>query len=140
MSMQLTRCHAENKKSLKAVELFLTGLRGRLTERMETTMKGVHRRWKGVTVSNESYRDSFSDVDPQNLVYLTADSQNIITSLEQDKVYIIGGLVDRDRHKVSPSQYALKYRVYVMKKPRAKVFNTDDCPLEITLRWRLDTC
>ena len=33
------------------------------------------------------------------LVYLTADSPNTITQLEKGKVYILGGLVDRNAHK-----------------------------------------
>ena len=33
------------------------------------------------------------------LVYLTADSPDTITQLEKGKVYILGGLVDRNAHK-----------------------------------------
>lgn len=100
MSAQLTRCHAENRRGLKVVELFLTSLNGKLGERMERGMKGVHHRWKGVHVSAEPYEATFNDIQSENLVYLTADSPNIIQSLEKDKVYIIGGLVDKNRHKV----------------------------------------
>lgn len=39
-----------------------------------------------------------SDV-AEELVYLTADSPNTITHLEKGKVYILGGLVDRNAHK-----------------------------------------
>lgn len=35
----------------------------------------------------------------EELVYLTADSPNTITQLEKGKVYILGGLVDRNAHK-----------------------------------------
>ena len=67
---------------------------------METAMKGVHHRWQGVHVSTHPYESVMTDVGPTDLVYLTADSPNVIHSLEKDKVYIIGGLIDRNRHKV----------------------------------------
>lgn len=35
----------------------------------------------------------------EELVYLTADSPDTITHLEKGKVYILGGLVDRNAHK-----------------------------------------
>jgi tRNA (guanine9-N1)-methyltransferase len=118
MSSQLTRCHAENRRSLKQVEIYLTSLDKRLGARMETGMKGVHRRWKGVHASTDSYETALNDVRSEDLVYLTADSPNVIQSLERDKVYIIGGLVDRNRHKVQTTKITTKvnYRAFVMKK------------------------
>jgi tRNA (guanine9-N1)-methyltransferase len=103
MSSQLTRCHADNRRSLRPVEIYLTSLDKRLGERMETVMKGVHHRWQGVHISADGYESVLTDVQPADLVYLTADSPNVIQSLEKDKVYIIGGLIDRNRHKVQRS-------------------------------------
>ena len=100
MSSQLTRCHADNRRSLKTVEIYLTSLGGRLGEKMEKGMKGVHHRWQGVHVSSRPYSSVLTNVQSEDLIYLTADSPNVIHSLEKDKVYIIGGLVDRNRHKV----------------------------------------
>ena len=100
MSSQLTRCHAENRRSLKTVDLFLTSLAGPLGERMETAFKGAHRNWKGVRISTDSFETVLGDVSQDNLVYLTADSNHVIQTLENDKVYIIGGLVDKNRYKV----------------------------------------
>jgi hypothetical protein len=55
-----------------------------------------------ITFESSPYPYIVSETDPTpdpNIVYLTADSENIITSLEQGKKYIIGGIVDRNRYK-----------------------------------------
>lgn len=35
-----------------------------------------------------------------DLVYLTADATEELSQLDSGKIYIIGGIVDRNRHKV----------------------------------------
>ena len=37
------------------------------------------------------------------LVYLSADSEEELTTLSEDEVYIVGGIVDRNRYKVGAS-------------------------------------
>ncbi|OAV95393.1 hypothetical protein PTTG_05446 [Puccinia triticina 1-1 BBBD Race 1] len=36
---------------------------------------------------------------PENVIYLSADSTNVLTELEPNKVYVIGSIVDHNRHK-----------------------------------------
>jgi Trm5-related predicted tRNA methylase len=55
-----------------------------------------------VNFRSESYMDIFESKD---LVYLTSESDSIISSLEGDKVYVIGGLVDHNSHKVGKITY-----------------------------------
>lgn len=40
-------------------------------------------------------------IDRENVIYLTADSENTVEELEDGKVYVLGGIADRNRYKVS---------------------------------------
>lgn len=48
-------------------------------------------------VSNKPYTELFP---LEKLVYLTPDSNKVLSSIEADKIYIIGGLVDESVQKV----------------------------------------
>ncbi|GMF16796.1 unnamed protein product [Phytophthora lilii] len=64
--------------------------------------------------TSKSYMDLFKK---ESLVYLTADSPNTITKLSRDKVYIIGGIVDRNRLKGITYEKAVEQGIETAKLP-----------------------
>jgi len=48
---------------------------------------------------SESHFTALGNVRRDQLVYLTAESDTVITALDKDKVYVIGGIVDHNRMK-----------------------------------------
>ena len=100
MSAQLTRSYSANRKASRRFKLHVTSLDKRLLTRYETVLENQHQKWKGMTFSTEPYAVSDKDkTEEGDLIYLTADSDNTINSLDPGKTYIIGGIVDRNRHK-----------------------------------------
>jgi len=49
-----------------------------------------------ITYHQDSYLEHYKK---EELVYLTADSENTLKTLDKSKAYIIGGIVDRNRYK-----------------------------------------
>ncbi|KAK3255579.1 hypothetical protein CYMTET_35238 [Cymbomonas tetramitiformis] len=95
LASQLSFCYASNTRAEVPCRLILTGLSG-----------GMGALWKGVTGSDKwqvvaeerNYIEAFAE-RKEELVYLTADSDNIIEEIDPTKTYIIGGIVDHNRYR-----------------------------------------
>ncbi|XP_060922223.1 RNA (guanine-9-)-methyltransferase domain-containing protein 2 [Limanda limanda] len=92
---QIQRCYAENRRCVHPVQFYLTSLGGQLKQGMDEKDKGWVN-WKDVTIKTEHYSKV---VAKEDLVYLTSDSPNVLEELDQNKAYVIGGLVDHNHHK-----------------------------------------
>lgn len=54
-----------------------------------------------VTLQVNFHEKHFTELfSKEQIVYLTSESDNVIEKVEDDKVYIIGGLVDHNSQKV----------------------------------------
>lgn len=91
---QILRVYTLNRRSKAPMQLYLTSFKGRNKEEM--SRHHGYENWD-INFHSENYLEIFPK---EKLVYLTSESDNIITELEDDKVYIIGGLVDHNSHKV----------------------------------------
>ncbi|KAJ1733648.1 tRNA (guanine(9)-N(1))-methyltransferase [Coemansia biformis] len=92
---QVRRCYAVNRQAAQQVDLHVTRLHGQCQQRLAATTD--YSRWSAqhVVFHDGEYLDLF---DKQSLVYLTADSPNVVDRLEPGKMYIIGGIVDKNRY------------------------------------------
>ena len=94
LSNQLTSCYSYNKHALSPTHLAVTSYNGRLKHRLDNLKKG----W-------DEEKISFTDkpveevLNVEDCVYLTADTDNVLTDLDIDKHYIVGAMVDHNRLK-----------------------------------------
>ncbi|KAJ2710589.1 tRNA (guanine(9)-N(1))-methyltransferase, partial [Coemansia spiralis] len=92
---QIRRCYSANRQATRPVDLHVTKLHDQCRERLENAAN--YDKWSAqhMAFRDAEYPDLF---DKQSLVYLTADSPNEMDSLDPSKVYIIGGIVDKNRY------------------------------------------
>ncbi|XP_051285291.1 tRNA methyltransferase 10 homolog B isoform X2 [Dicentrarchus labrax] len=94
---QLRRLYGSNKKATRPFHLFLTDLRedSRLYRECIRMNDGFLNYTMDIT--EESCLDLFP---PEAVVYLTPDAEEALETVDADKVYILGGLVDESIQKV----------------------------------------
>lgn len=128
LSSQLTRCYSDNHHAPFQAHLAASSFGAKLKERFETVLHNNHKNWRRVKfreanfvdVSNESagWMKDKSGVpsldgvfaskreiprgelhDGREVVYLSSESPNTLQELKPFSTYIVGGLVDKNRHK-----------------------------------------
>ena len=86
---------------------------------------------------------------PENTVYLTADTDDVLDTLDADKYYVIGGIVDRNRLKNATAQKADYFNIPKKRLPIqeycertktdlgsfSKVLTVNQC-VEILVEWQ----
>jgi len=91
---QLTQLYAKNRLVEHPLQIFVTDFSGRFKQNLDS-LDGFEN-WQGVKCEEKSYLDLFPK---ERLVYLTADSDDSIQALDENDIYIIGGIVDKNRYK-----------------------------------------
>lgn len=94
---QLGYCWHINCAAKHPAHLALTSLQGKMREVMGRQISG-YLNWQATT-TEKPYIEHFADCKDR-LVYLTADSENELQELDPEAIYIVGGIVDRNRHKL----------------------------------------
>ncbi|CEG84047.1 Putative tRNA (Guanine-N1)-methyltransferase [Rhizopus microsporus] len=93
---QIGRSYSANVRAKKeSMKMTLTSVDDALCKEMDD--KSISwRNWRNVELTPKSYLDIFNKED---LIYLTADSDNVVHELEEGKNYIVGAIVDKNRYK-----------------------------------------
>ena len=98
-SKQLRFVYERNSKTMAPFKLTFTGLNGEFGEFIRRTNGGsenwhVVRETRTIREIIEAYAEK-----KKRFVYLTGDSENELSALEEGTVYVVGGFIDRNRHK-----------------------------------------
>ncbi|KAG6378572.1 hypothetical protein JVT61DRAFT_12837 [Boletus reticuloceps] len=125
LTSQLAYTYSANRHAAHAFSmLFFTSLNGRTKQRLDAINDAGYKRWTRTEWWEEGYDRLWAEpsqhpeprseqTHPQgsltlpvqtkreNIVYLTADSSEELLELNEGETYIIGGLCDHNRYKVS---------------------------------------
>ncbi len=104
LAKQLAYSYGKNRRVQSPLQFYFTSIGGQTKEILD---KSGFENWD-LHRHNKHYLDVFSDVEKENIVYLTSDSSNVIEEFDENKVYIIGGLVDHNHHKSHCYDLAVK--------------------------------
>jgi tRNA (guanine9-N1)-methyltransferase len=97
LTNQLGYSYGKNKKAPKSMKMCITSFDDALKKNLDEKLESWHD-WKEqhIQVTTKHYMDEF---EKDKLVYLSADSDNTIQTLDDGMSYIVGGIVDKNRYK-----------------------------------------
>ncbi|KAL8228301.1 hypothetical protein R6Q57_015885 [Mikania cordata] len=110
---QIMYCYAVNGRSAVPCHLWLTGYKGEIESQLQK-MPGFDK-WI-IDKDTGPYITTF-ETQKEHLVYLTADSETMLSELDPTKIYIVGGLVDRNRWKGITMKKAVDQGIQTAKLP-----------------------
>lgn len=112
MVNQMKAMYAANRRAEAPFHLTYTSVTGMVVSEASTRLE--FQNWKGITHTDKH----FSTVFPaQDMVYLTPDTNNVLTEVRDDKVYVVGGLVDRNRLKGFTAKRATELGLTIARLP-----------------------
>jgi len=142
LSQQIRYCYSNNRKNDNPCNLSVSSLSGDTLGHLNKVC-GFPEQWatRAFLCSSKSILDMHPD--KSKLVYLTSDSDNTLNHLDNGKIYIIGGIVDRNRLKRAAISNAESIGLATAKLPISDYFNlvttkvlTCNHVFEILLKYR----
>jgi tRNA (guanine9-N1)-methyltransferase len=142
LANQIRYCYAANRRTDNPVYLSISSLEGKVRELLDK-VNGFPEQWEGraFRCSDKSLVEMHPDKD--KLVYLTSDSEHTLEHLDDSKIYVIGGIVDRNRLKRAAISRAESLGVANARLPIAEYLNlvttkvlTTNHVFEILVKYR----
>lgn len=106
-------CYAVNGRCANPCHLWLTGCEGEMGSQLKR-LPGFDN-WI-IERENRPYIEALQE-QKENLVYLTADAETVLEELDPKRIYIVGGLVDRNRWKGITMKKAKEQGIQTAKLP-----------------------
>ncbi|KAF2827379.1 hypothetical protein CC86DRAFT_348797 [Ophiobolus disseminans] len=167
LGLQITRCYSDNRKAKYRTHLALSSFGGKMKERFDGVLAQQHTNWKGFRFFEEDFvavakkskewmagpqggevagaleRSKDKDeAEEGETIYLSSESDNVLTHLKPNSTYIIGGLVDKNRYKGVCYKRAVEHGIKTAKLPIKEYLEMRDRQvlvtnhvLEILLKW-----
>lgn len=101
LSNQITRCYSAKRHSIHEVPLVISSFNKRLKARFEKLILD-YKLWQNICFKeNDTLEELLPKVEAalSKYIYLTADTDTELDKLEEGYTYILGGIVDKNRHK-----------------------------------------
>lgn len=98
LAMQIRYCYSANKRNKHPCLLSATSLGGATMKHLDNVQGCDEWKNRAFTCTSQSLEEYYK-ADLSNIVYLTSDSENTLQDLDDTKIYVIGGIVDRNRLK-----------------------------------------
>ena len=110
LAQQVSYSYSANRHASYPVRLGLTSL----APTLQGKLTAGHQHWP-LLYEHQNYLDVFPD--RRRLVYLSSESEVLLDTLAPGEVYIVGGLVDHNRHKGLTHRRALEAGVRTARLP-----------------------
>ena len=108
LSTQLQKCYSIKNcmnEIDNSLELLITCFTGKILHKVENDMKNYTN--LNINHKSESLCELF---DPEDVVYLSTESENVLAEFNESKVYVIGGFVNHNPHGGLSYRQAFAFR------------------------------
>jgi tRNA (guanine9-N1)-methyltransferase len=116
LATQIRYCYSINKRTQHPSYVAVTSLGGVTLSNLSNVTGFSEWKSRGFYTIGKPLAEHFEG-KLERLVYLTSDSDNSLEDLDDDSIYVIGGIVDRNRLKYATLHRAEKYGLRTAKLP-----------------------